>query len=402
LLARWADLKKKNGGIPLDITPFFETNADLVNCSSTMHQLLQNDIYRKHLEQRNNHQIIMVSYSDTTRDVGIASARWSLHQAQSDLIATMDRADIDFTLFHGRGGTISRGGGRTHAAVLASPPGTVRGRLRATEQGELVNAKYGARGIALRTLEQTMNSVAIATAMPHGKTDKERGEWHRIMETLTAASATRYQNLIYDSENFFEYFQKATPVDVITRMREVERAAAPNTSNSIHDLHGVPWDHAWIQSRHILPGWYGFGTGLTAAVTEFGLDAVREMAESWYFFRAVLYDVETVLAKTDLNIASRYSALAGDLHDQFFPLMRSEFNLSVEKILVLRNQEVLLEKQTTLRRSIRLRNPYVDPMSLLQVDLLRRWRAANRDDVALFDALIASINGIARGLQDSG
>ncbi|MDP6673348.1 MAG: phosphoenolpyruvate carboxylase [Gammaproteobacteria bacterium] len=402
LLARWADLRKKNGGVPLDITPYFETNADLVNCSSTMHLLLQNDIYRRHLERCDNHQIIMVSYSDTNRDVGIASARWSLHQAQSDLVTTMDKADVKFTLFHGRGGTISRGGGRTHAAVLDSPPGTIRGRLRATEQGELVNAKYGVRGIALRTLEQTMSSVAMATALPRQKTDKEQGEWHRIMETITTASATRYQHLIYDSDNFFDYFQKATPVDVIMRMREVERAALPNTSSSINNLHGVPWDHAWIQSRHILPGWYGFGTGLTAAIKEFGLAAVQEMAESWYFFRAVLYDVETVLAKTDLNIASRYSALAGDLHDQFFPHMRTEFELSVEQILILRNQQVLLEKQATLRRSIRLRNPYVDPMSLLQVDLLRRWRAVNREDAALFDALIASINGIARGLQDSG
>jgi len=402
LLARWADLRKKDGRVPLDIAPYFETIEDLTNCASTMRLLLQDEMYRKHLEQRDDHQIIMVSYSDTNRDVGLVSARWSLHQAQSDLIATMDMAGIQFTLFHGRGGTISRGGGRTHAAVLGSPAGAVRGRLRATEQGELVNAKYGVRGIALRTLEQTMSSVAMATALPRKGTGKEQGEWHNMMETIAAASATRYQQLIYDPPNFFEYFQKATPVDVIEHMREVERADLPTTSGSIDNLRGIPWDHAWIQSRHILPGWYGIGTGLTAAITEYGLEAVREMVESWYFFRAVLYDVETVLAKTDLNIASRYSALAGDLHDQFFPLMRTEFDLSVEQVLTLRNQQVLLEKQKALRRSIRLRNPYVDPMSLLQVDLLRRWRATNREDEALFDALIASINGIARGLQDSG
>ncbi len=402
LLARWADLSKKNGAVPLDITPYFETIEDLTDCSTTMRLLLQDKIYRKHLEQRNDHQIIMVSYSDTNRDVGLASARWSLHQAQSDLIATMDMAGVEFTLFHGRGGTISRGGGRTHAAVLGSPTGAVRGRLRATEQGELVNAKYGVRGIALRTLEQTMSSVAIATALPRKQLDKEHGEWRCMMETIANASAARYQQLVYEPQHFYEYFQNATPCDAIERMREVENANLPISSGNINDLRGIPWDYSWIQSRHILPGWYGIGTGLTAAITEFGIDAVRDMSNSWYFFRAVLYDVETVLAKTDLNIAGRYSELAGDLHDQFFPLMRTEFDLSVEQILLLRNQQVLLEKQSALRRSIRLRNPYVDPMSLLQVDLLRRWRATNREDEALFDALIASINGIARGLQDSG
>ena len=402
LLARWADLRKKNGNVPLDITPYFETIEDLTNCAATMRQLLKNDVYRQHLEYRDDHQIIMVSYSDTNRDVGLVSARWSLHQAQSDLITTMDDAGVDFTLFHGRGGTISRGGGRTHAAVLGSPAGAVRGRLRATEQGELVNAKYGVRGIALRTLEQTMSSVAMATALPRETTDKEQGEWHNIVETIATASADRYRQLVYDPQNFFDYFQQATPVDAIERMREVERADRPNHGGNIEDLRGIPWDHSWIQSRHILPGWYGIGSGLSAAIKEYGIDAVRDMADSWYFFRAVLYDVEIVLAKTDLNIATRYSELAGDLHEQFFPVMRAEFNLSVEQILLLRKQQVLLEKQNALRRSIRLRNPYVDPMSLLQVDLLRRWRETDREDEELFDALIASINGIARGLQDSG
>jgi len=402
LLARWADLRKKDGSVPLDIAPYFETIEDLTNCSSTMRLLLQDEMYRKHLEQRNDHQIIMVSYSDTNRDVGLVSARWSLHQAQSDLIATMDMAGIQFTLFHGRGGTISRGGGRTHAAVLGSPAGAIRGRLRATEQGELVNAKYGVRAIALRTLEQIMSAVTLMTALPRKDAGKEEVEWRNIMETIATASANRYRQLVYDPQNFFDYFQNATPADALERMREVERTDLPSFTGNINDLRDIPWDHAWIQSRHILPGWYGLGTGLTAAISQFGIEAVREMADSWYFFRAVLYDAEIVLAKTDLNIACRYSALAGDLHDQFFPLIRTEFDLSVEQLLTIRNQQVLLEKQNALRRSIRLRNPYVDPMSLLQVDLLRRWRAANREDEEVFEALIASINGIARGLQDSG
>lgn len=402
LLARWAELRKKDGGVPLDITPYFETIEDLTDCAATMQQLLQDKVYRAHLTQRGDRQIIMVSYSDSNKDAGLASARWSLQQAQSDLVATLDTAGIDITLFHGRGGTISRGGGRTHAAVLGSPAGAIRGQLRTTEQGELVNAKFGVRGIALRTLEQTTASVARQTAMPRKESPKESTEWHTIMNTIEAASKERYRTVINEPPEFYDYFRLATPVDAIERMRHGIRPDMPTDTGSMNDLRAIPWDYAWTQSRHMLPGWFGFGAGLTRAIDQFGLPAVREMAESWYFFRALMYDVETVLAKTDLNIAARYSALSGDLHEQFFPAMRTEFNLSVEQILTVKQQNVLLERQSSLRRSIRLRNPYVDPMSLLQVDLLRRWRESGRENEDLLEALIASINGIARGLQDSG
>lgn len=402
LLARWAELRKRDGGVPLDITPYFETVEDLTDCAATMRQLLQDKVYRAHLKERGDRQIIMVSYADNNKDAGLASARWSLQQAQSDLAATLDTAGIDITLFHGRGGTISRGGGRTHAAVLGSPAGVIRGRLRATEQGELVNAKFGVRGIALRTLEQTTASVARQTAMPRTESPKESTEWHAIMNTISDGSKERYKTLINDPPEFYDYFRLATPVDAIERMRHGIRPDMPTDTGSVDDLRAIPWDYSWTQSRHMLPGWLGFGAGLTRAIAQFGLPAVREMAESWYFFRALMYDVETVLAKTDLNIAARYSALAGDLHEQFFPSMRTEFDLSVEQILTIKKQNVLLERQSSLRRSIRLRNPYVDPMSLLQVDLLRRWRESERENEDLLEALIASINGIARGLQDSG
>ncbi|MGI9342498.1 MAG: phosphoenolpyruvate carboxylase [Gammaproteobacteria bacterium] len=402
LLARWAELGKKDGRVPVDIAPYFETEEDLADCADTMQQLLDNDIYREHLEQRGNDQMIVVRYSDSEKDAGLASARWSLQQAQSALVTTMDASNVDFNLFHGRGGTISRGGGRTHAAVLGSPAGAVRGRLRATEQGELVNVKFGVRAIALRTLDQTMAAVAKATAEPRKESPKERGQWHRMMEVIAAASKQRYQALIYEPPDFFDYFRLATPVDAIERIRHGVLPDLPTNTGLVANLRAVPWDYSWTQSRHMLPGWYGFGSGLTKAIDEFGLEAVSDMAEGWYFFRALMYDVETVLAKSDLNIAARYSALAGDLHEKFYPSMRTEFDLSVEQILRIKKQQVLLERQATLRRAIRLRNPYIDPMSLLQVDLLHRWRESNREDEDLFSALIASINGIARGLQDSG
>lgn len=401
LLARWGDLRKRNGAVPLDIAPYFETVDDLADCGETMAALLGDSIYRDHVARRGNRQTVMVSYSDSNRDGGLAPSRWTVQKAQLSLVDTLNAAGVELTLFHGRGGTISRGGGKTHAAVLGSPPGSVRGRLRATEQGELVNAKYGLRGVALRTLEQAVGAVALATALPQRHADTKVATWRAHMATIATASRNRFRTLVYDTEQFNDYFRAATPVDVIERM-QLEDIRPATAGENGENLHALPWDFAWTQSRLILPGWYGAGTGLARAVADCGIDAVREMSRDWAFFAALLSDIEIVLAKADLNIAARYSTLAGDLHERFLPLIRAEFDLTVEKVLEIREQRVLLERSDSLRRSIRLRNPYVDPMSLLQVELLRRWRAGDRTDETLFDALLASVNGIARGLQDSG
>jgi phosphoenolpyruvate carboxylase len=401
LLARWGDLRGPNGAVPLDIAPHFEAVEDLTSAHLTMRQLLQDPIYWEHLGTRAKRQIIMVGYSEGNKDGGLAAARWLLQQAQSALVQVLDDAGVEFTLFHGRGGTISRGGGKTHAAVLGSPPGAVRGRLRAMEQGELVSVKYGVRGIALRTLEQALGSVAFATALPPHAAPEEGTVWHEMMELIARASREKYKSLVYDSPGFYDYFRCATPVDVIDRMQS-RSGAGLTPHETIGDLRGVPWTAAWTQSRHILPGWFGFGTGLRAASARYGLAALQAMAQRWYFFRALAGDVELVLSKADLAIGARYSTLAGNLHGQFFPVIRAEFDLCIEQLLAVLGQQVLLEGNDTLRRAIRLRNPYVDPMSLLQVELLRRLRGSDRADEAVYEALVASINGIARGLQDSG
>ncbi|MCK6371424.1 MAG: phosphoenolpyruvate carboxylase, partial [Gammaproteobacteria bacterium] len=401
LLGRWGDLHGPSGSVPLDITPLFETTEDLANAHGTMRQLLQDPIYWEHLWHRDRRQIVMIGYSDSNKDGGLAAARWALKQTQSALVQVLDDAGVEFTLFHGRGGTISRGGGKTHAAVLGSPPGAVRARLRALEQGELVSIKYGVRGVALRTLEQAMGSVALATALPERGSAQEMTLWHDMAEELARVSREKYKSLVYETPGFYEYFRAATPVDVIERMQAGPGHEAP-AGGSIEDLHGVPWTFAWTQSRHILPGWYGFGTGLRALTAKYGAEAVRSAAREWYFLRALIGDVEMVLAKADLTIASRYSALAGNLHERFFGLISEEFELCVEQVLDIRQQQVLLEGNPALRRSIRLRNPYVDPMSMLQMVLLRRWREGSRQDEAIYSALVASINGIVRGLQDSG
>ncbi len=405
LLAQWGDLRRSNGAVPLDIVPLFERVEDLTHCHITTSELVNDELYRGHLNRRGNRQTIMVGYSDSNKDGGLVAARWVLQEAQSALVKTVTEAGVELTMFHGRGGTISRGGGKAHAAVLGTPPGAVRGRLRATEQGDLLIAKYGARSIALRTLEQATSAVALVTAMPQKSLPKEGVEWHDIMGLITDTSRETYKSLVYDCSDFFEYFRRATPVDAIERMRiGAFTSSLGDNHNRIHtidDLRATPWIFAWTQSRHILPGWYGFGTGLSNAIDTFGGAAIRDMAESWYFFRALLADVETVLAKSDLNIAARYSVLAGELHEQFFPTVKDESDLCVKSLLLVKNQDVLLENSNTLRRAIRLRNPYIDPMSLLQVDLLKRWREGDRQDDEILSALLASVNGIARGLQDS-
>ncbi len=401
LLARWGELGRRSGAVPLDVVPLFETVTDLERAPDIMNRLLSLDAYRDHLAQRSDAQMVMVGYSDSNKDAGLAAARYSLHHAQQALLEVTSQHGVELTIFHGQGGTVSRGGGRTHAAVLATPPGAVRGQLRVTEQGEMVNQKYGLRVIAMRTLEQTWSAVLGNELEPREASPKEP-RWDEVMAALARASSERYRKLVYGDPRFADYFRAATPVDVIERMRIGSRPPTRRGAASIENLRAIPWVFSWSQSRFMLPGWFGLGTGLSATASQHGEDVLREMANDWYLLATLLDDVETVLAKADIDIARRYSELGGDLHDRFFPIVRQEFELTKQWLLKLRGQERLLERDATLRRAIRLRNPYMDPMSFLQVDLLDRWRASEREDEAMFRALMASVNGIAHGLQNTG
>ena len=401
LLAEFGELHNKRGEIPLDVAPLLETVDDLKNGPDILNALLKSKLYRKHLKARRNRQTVMIGYSDSNKDGGLASARWALQNAQETLVASVASENVDLTLFHGRGGTISRGGSKTHVAVLGSPPGTVNGRLRVTEQGEIINEKYGLRGIALRTLEQVTGSVALATAMPHHRGNDEP-EWHAMMDVIADESRRAYRELIYETPEFYNYFRHATPIDVIELMRIGSRPSSRRSQSGIGDLRAIPWVFSWTQARFVLPGWYGLGSGLQLAAEKFGDAEFRNMFREWYFMRALTADAEMVLAKSDLGIAALYSELAGELHETFYPVIKQEFDLTRELILEYSEHEELLEGDQTLQRTIMLRNPYVDPMSLLQVDLLARWRQSGRDDPQLFDALLASVNGIAQGLQNTG
>lgn len=398
LLARWAGLDA-----PLDVAPLFETGDDLAAAPQVMAALLADDVYRAHLESRGRRQVVMIGYSDSNKDVGIAASRWALQRAQAALVATLQPAGIDLTIFHGRGGSVSRGGGKITRAVLGAPPGTVRGHLRVTEQGEVISASYGLRGIALRTLEQAVGAVALASALPLPP-DERAPRWQAIMDEIASTSRAAYRALVHDDPRFSEFFRLATPIDVIESMPIGSRPPARDAGSAkpLAQLRAIPWVFAWTQSRYVLPGWYGFGIALERAADDHGETVVREMVRDWPFLKALVDDVELVLGTADLGIAARYAKLAGPLEPVFFPTIRAEFERTVSVVLRLKGTTALLDNDPALQRSIRLRNPYVDPMSLLQVELLARWRAAGRPHDDLFGALLATVRGIAQGLQNTG
>jgi phosphoenolpyruvate carboxylase len=402
LLARWADITdKRTGECPLDVAPLFESIDTLEAAGSVLRALHDEPNYRRHLKSRADRQMVVIGYSDTNKQGGIAASRWALQVAQVQLQEAARTAGIDLTMFHFRGGTAARGGGRTEDLVASLPAGAMRGVLRLTEQGEVVNQHYGLRPIALRTLERTFASVALATAHAPRSTPALKDQC-AAMQTLAASSLRAYRDLVFGGAPFFEYFRAVTPLDVIERMHIASRPAVRSWAAGVQALRAIPWVFAWTQSRHMLPGWYGFGSGLAAAASAHGTEVIDRMLAEWPFFGQLLDDVEAMLARTDLQIASRYDKLAGDeLRAQGEPIRR-EYELTVSHVLKLRGSSRLLDSDPTLQRSIALRNPYVDPMHLMQVDLLERWRATDRRDHKLFAALRATIGGIAQGLQATG
>ena len=391
---------EKSGGVPLDIAPLFETVDDLRNAPNTLRALLDDPVYRAHLRARGDCQWVMLGYSDSGKDGGTLASRWGLQRAQVELLEVARQAGIRLAFFHGRGGSASRGGARITPALMSSPRGSINGILRVTEQGEVIHRKYGIRALALRNLEQTVGAVLRASVRPRDD-DARETNWRGIMAAMAGESRRAYRALV-DREGFVDYFRAATPIDVIEQMALGSRPSRRRSMRGVEDLRAIPWVFAWTQCRSIITGWYGLGTALAAAATQHGEAMLQEMAREWPFFANALDDVEMVLAKCDLDIAEAFSKLAGPLHDTFFGLIRAEFELTRHWLLRLKNSEELLRDDPRLSLSIRLRNPYVDPMSLLQLDLLQRWRAADRNDEHLLRALVACVNGVAQGLQNTG
>jgi len=388
------------GAVPLDIAPLFETVDDLKNAPATLRALLDDPVYRQHLAARGNQQWVMLGYSDSGKDGGTLASRWGLQRAQVELLEVANAGGIQLAFFHGRGGSASRGGARIAPALMSSPRGSVAGVLRVTEQGEVIHRKYGIRALALRNLEQTVGAVLSASLRPREDEPREI-RWREQMNALSASSRRTYRAFV-DHPHFVGYFRAATPIDVIERMTLGSRPSSRRSMRGVQDLRAIPWVFAWTQCRSILPGWYGLGGALEQGAREFGEAALIEMAGDWPFFSNLLDDVEMVLAKCDLDIAEAFSKLSGPLHGEMFGMIRDEFARTRHWLLRLKGNAALLQDAPRLAASISLRNPYVDPMSLLQVDLLQRWRAGDCQDDAVLQALVACVNGVSQGLQNTG
>ena len=384
----------------LDIAPLLETVDDLQAGPAIIRDLLQQEVYREHVAGLENRQAVMVGYSDSNKDSGIVASRWALHEAQRQLVDAGENHGVDIVFFHGRGGTVSRGGGNLVNGILGAPPETVKGFLRITEQGEVINQKYGVRFLALRNLEL----VAGATLM-HSMGFASQGlnpEESEIVDWMARKSRATFRSTVYEDVDFPAYFRGSTPIDVIERLNIGSRPASRRSGAGIENLRAIPWVFSWAQIRVGFPGVFGFGSALDGAIVKFGLESMRSLLHGQVFFQGMVNDVEMVLGKSDLEIGQRYAGLAGESGQRFFGQIREEFRLAEQRILELKKLDRLLDDQPVLQRNIRLRNPYVDPLHLLQIEMLRDWRAGGCENQELLEALKATVKGIALGIQNTG
>jgi phosphoenolpyruvate carboxylase len=415
LFAKEAGLFRAGGAGPahsgLHVVPLFETIDDLHRCAGLMRELFALPVYSAHLEAWGRRQQVMLGYSDSNKDGGFVTASWELYQAQRALAGACREAGVGLLLFHGRGGAIGRGGGPTNRAILGQPPGTLRGRLRLTEQGEVAFARYSHPDIAHRHLEQTVNAVIRASVRDADRAGTEvSAGWTAAMDRMSRDAQDAYRRMVYDDPEFLEYFRQATPIDEVAHLRIGSRPARRQGGGRIQELRAIPWVFSWTQSRHGIPGWFGLGTALErerAREGGGGHAGLAAMYRDWPFFRSLVDNAQISLGKSDLAVARLYDGLAepAGLRARVFARIAEEWRLTEDGILAVTGQPAILSGSPVLRRSIRLRNPYVDPMSFAQVDLLGRLRrlpedSPDRDAVARLVAL--TINGVAAGLQNTG
>ena len=391
-------------GARLRIAPLFEEGDTLDAAGDTMLRLLDLEPYRKALASSGGVQEIMIGYSDSNKDVGYLASSWELQHAQTRLARMLSNRQVPFVFFHGRGGSIGRGGGPTNIAILALPANTVEGRIKVTEQGEVISARYSTVPIAHRELELTLGAILVRSADATKWVEhQEQDEFESCMSAMSARSAEVYRELVYGDPEFVTFFQQATPIDAIARLQFGSRPAKRTRSNRIQDLRAIPWVFSWTQARIILPGWYGLGSALQFGIQQYGLEYLQHIHEYWAFFRATLSNAEMAMMKADLHIAERYARLVSDteLRNRIWQKLMSEFNLAQSTLMQITGQTRLLDRDPVLQRSVERRNPYVDPLSFIQVELIERTRRDVTDEDALLTLQLA-INGIAGGLRNTG
>jgi phosphoenolpyruvate carboxylase len=373
----------------------------LRGAAETVRALLAVPEYRTRIGGR---QEVMIGYSDSAKDGSRLAANWEIYKAQEAIVTVAREAGVELTLFHGRGGSIGRGGGPTYLAIQSQPPGSIEGRLRATEQGEMIQAQFGLPDIALRTLEVYTTATLEATLAPVAR---PAPAWRAAMDRLADAAYREYRDVVYETPRFIEYFRTATPEVELAAMpigSRPARRAEPGTDDGVESLRAIPWVFAWTQTRLMLPSWLGTGGALTAALERGDRDLLREMYREWPFFRSTLSLMEMVLAKADERIAAEYDRrlVAADLA-AFGADLRGRLHATIDALLEATGIPRLLDGNPVLRRSIDVRNPYVDPINLVQIEILARLRAAgDQAGPDLWHAFMVTVNGIAAGMRNTG
>ena len=394
----------------VDIVPLFETYDDLERCPAVLDRALADPLYRDLVASRGDTQEVMLGYSDSVKDAGYLAANIALYRAQKALGRVADRRGVRLTLFHGVGGTIDRGGAPTYRSIRAQPHAAPGGRIRITEQGEVVSQRYAHPAIALRSIEQLVTAILdghlLAAERRDPRWQAHLAEWEQIAESLAEMSRRQYRRLVYETPGFLRYFLQATPIDLIERLWLGSRHSRRTRSRSIEELRAIPWVFAWTQSRHCLPAWYGLGSALETFVRRFPhrREILRAMYQRWPFFAALIDNAEVSLAKTDLEIAGRYAALVRPprLRNLVFGQICAEYHRTRRHVLDVCSRPTLLAQNPVLAESLRLRNPYVDPLNFLQLHFLNRWRRQRGDPEELMRVLRMTAAGIAFGMKATG
>ncbi len=391
--------------LDVNIIPLFETIEDLQKSAATMDGIFALPAYRQLIAGRRDEQEVMLGYSDSNKDGGFLTSGWELYKAEIELAQVFKQHGVRLRLFHGRGGSVGRGGGPSYHAILAQPVGAVSGQIRLTEQGEVISTKYGNPDTGRRNLEVLLAATLEASLTDHENKVEPAEQFHAVMDELSARAFNAYRGLVYETPGFTTYFRQSTVVSEIATLNIGSRPASRKPSERIEDLRAIPWVFSWAQCRLMLPGWYGFGSavdGYLQANPE-GLATLRRMVKSWPFFKSLLSNMDMVLAKSDLAIASRYAELVGDseLRERIFGRIQAEWALTRQHLLSILEQDDFLADNPMLKRSLQLRSPYMDPLNHLQVELLKRHRAGETDE-RVARGIHLAINGIASGLRNSG
>ncbi len=398
-------LRPLEHALDVNIVPLFETIGDLANAGPIMDRLLAIPLYNRLLGSRQGLQECMLGYSDSNKDGGFLTSGWALYRAEIALTRVFARHGITLRLFHGRGGSVGRGGGPSYQAILAQPQGAVQGQIRITEQGEVIASKYANPELGRRNLEILAAATLEATLLAH-EHDAPRPEFLAAMEELSATAFAAYRGMVYETPGFEQYFWESTVIAEIAALNIGSRPASRKKTTAIEDLRAIPWVFSWAQCRLMLPGWFGFGTAVAAwreKHGEAGMALLATMNREWGFFRALLSNMDMVLGKSDIAIAERYSRLVKDedLRSAIFPRLKAEWQAAIDALLAITGQGELLDGNPLLKRSIRNRFPYLDPLNHIQIELLRRHRGGDTGE-RVQRGIHLTINGVAAGLRNSG